>query len=72
MKKPLIFCLILLTSQIIGKEAKMKLSDLKQNLTEVIQNGHGDYALAFKNMQNGEHLLIREKESFHAASLHRR
>ncbi len=68
MKKLIILVVLLLTCQIFGKEDTMKRMELEQELTRIINDGHGNYAVAFKDIQTGETLLINEKERFHAAS----
>ena len=41
---------------------------LKQQITREFANVRGTFALAYKNLETGEEILINEKESFHAAS----
>ncbi|MBP7462360.1 MAG: serine hydrolase [Candidatus Delongbacteria bacterium] len=68
MKKLIILVLLLLTCQMFGREEPMKRLELEQELTGIIKEGHGNYAVAFKDIQTGETILINEKERFHAAS----
>lgn len=41
---------------------------LKNNIEKEFAKTPGDFAMAFKNCQNGETILINAKENFHAAS----
>lgn len=41
---------------------------LKENIKIEFAKTKGTFALAFKNLSNGEEILINEKLSFHAAS----
>jgi beta-lactamase class A len=43
-------------------------SSLKAEVETILQNQKGIFAVAFKDLTSGEELLIRERESFHAAS----
>lgn len=46
----------------------MSLSELNRQAQERFAKVEGRFAVAFKDLQNGEMLLFNEKESFHAAS----
>ena len=59
-----IFCSFLLTSCKSGKT----LTALKAEIQKEFADEQGDFALAFKNLESGETILINEKERFHAAS----
>jgi beta-lactamase class A len=41
---------------------------LKQQIEQRIQSADGQFAVAYKDLQDGETVLINEKETFHAAS----
>ncbi len=61
--------LIILSS--MAFPAKNPASDpdaLKQNIRDEFARQKGTFALAYKNLQTGEEILINEKISFHAAS----
>jgi beta-lactamase class A len=45
-----------------------KLDLLKEEILSAFENEEGTFAMAFKNLDNGETLFINEKENFHAAS----
>lgn len=42
--------------------------DIKKELTDTLSVAKGNFALAFKNLQTGEEILINEHKLFHAAS----
>ena len=48
--------------------AQMSLSELNRQTQERFAKVEGRFAVALKDLQNGEMLLFNEKESFHAAS----
>ena len=41
---------------------------IKEEILEAINSTEGDFAVAFKNIETGESILINEEENFHAAS----
>lgn len=45
-----------------------KKPDIKKSLTDTLNHAKGNFALAFKNLQTGEEILINEHRLFHAAS----
>src|SRR5262245_27921897 len=49
-------------------QGKTTLEDLRQQITEQLSKEKGVFAVAYKNLQTGEALLIRADEKFHAAS----
>ncbi|MFN8355153.1 MAG: serine hydrolase [Spirosomataceae bacterium] len=48
--------------------AQMSLSELNKQVQERFAKVEGRFAVAYKDLQSGEMLLLNEKESFHAAS----
>lgn len=52
----------------IGCTPKRDMSQLKSEIEKLFENGEGKFALAFKNIDTGEELLINAHEAFHAAS----
>lgn len=51
-----------------GCTPKKDMSELKSEIVKVFENGNGQFAMAFKDLQTGETLLINAGEKFHAAS----
>ncbi|MGE0590240.1 MAG: serine hydrolase [Cyclobacteriaceae bacterium] len=49
-------------------QSKSKLELLKESVNTELSKAEGTFGIAFKNLDNGEQLLINEKETFHAAS----
>jgi len=49
-------------------QSKTKLELLKESVNNELSKVEGTFGIAFKNLENGEQLLINEKETFHAAS----
>lgn len=49
-------------------QSKLTQEDLKQQITEQLGKQKGIYAVAYKNLETGEELLILPTEKFHAAS----
>jgi beta-lactamase class A len=47
---------------------KDPMKDLQENIKDELAKVEGDFAVAFKDLATGETLLIKEHESFHAAS----
>ncbi len=68
MKK--IICFSLLLNLLLSGKAQTagSMESLKQQIATVLGNQKGIFAVAFKNLQNGNELLINEHEIFHAAS----
>ncbi|MEI9918744.1 MAG: serine hydrolase [Bacteroidota bacterium] len=60
--KAVLFCLAIVV--FLSCEKK----DIKERLTETLNKEKGNYALAFKDLQTGEEILINEHRLFHAAS----
>ena len=50
------------------KKAATNPEQLKKQIIVEFERQNGTFALAFKNLQNGEEILINEKMNFHAAS----
>lgn len=46
----------------------MTAEQLKKDIVQELEKTKGEFAVAFKNIQTGEEILINEKEFFHAAS----
>jgi len=51
-----------------GCTPEKDMSQLKSEIESVFENGNGKFALAFKNIESGEEMLINAHEDFHAAS----
>ena len=49
-------------------QSEKEMTNLKSKIEKKLSAVQGDFAVAFKNLQNGEMILINPKESFHAAS----
>lgn len=49
-------------------QSKHTLHTLEKDITQELYKNAGDYAVAFKDLQTGEELLINAQEIFHAAS----
>lgn len=50
-------------------QSKSKIDVLKESISTELSKVEGTFGIAFKNLENGEQLLINEKETFHAASM---
>lgn len=59
----LLLCIAISISSCQSKKEK-----LITEINSVLSKQEGTFAVAFKDLQTGEEILIREKESFHAAS----
>lgn len=66
MKNTYLFALIV--SSFAGCTSKPPLESLKERIVEELGKQDGVYAVAFKDLQTNEELLILENERFHAAS----
>ncbi len=65
----IIIILIVLTSAgLISTVSGAEIENLRKTLEAEIRSSGSEVSLAFKNLQTGEMLLIREKEMVHAAS----
>ena len=53
---------------LVSCRSEKTLEDLKSEIGFEFEKEAGDFALAFKNLQSGEEILINENERFHAAS----
>lgn len=60
--------IILLSGLLFGCQPKMTLQNLEQQIEEAFAKEEGTFALAFKDLDSGEELLINANERFHAAS----
>lgn len=69
--KKYIFLVILLTffnSLFVAFAQTPSMKSLKREITDLLATQKGTFAVAFKNLTNGNELLINEHENFHAAS----
>jgi beta-lactamase class A len=48
--------------------SNMTAKQLKKDITQELEKTKGEFAVAFKDLQTGEEILINDKEFFHAAS----
>lgn len=48
--------------------SNMTAKQLKKDITQELEQTKGEFAVAFKDLQTGEEILINDKEFFHAAS----
>lgn len=53
---------------LLSCQSKMTNDKLRENIKSVLQEQPGIYAVAFKDLDTGEEILINERETFHAAS----
>ena len=67
MKNILLSTLILIIT-IFSCEEKNKYSSLEIKVIELLESQNGTFAIAFKNLEDGNEILINEDEIFHAAS----
>ena len=67
MKNILLSTLILIIT-IFSCEEKNKYSSLEIKVRELLESQNGTFAIAFKNLEVGNEILINEDEIFHAAS----
>ena len=59
-------CTLILLAALISSCAKKQ--DIVKQLTDTLTRAKGNFALAFKDLQTGEQILINEHRVFHAAS----
>ncbi len=67
MKNILLSTLILIIT-IFSCEEKTKYSSLEIKVIKLLESQNGTFAIAFKNLEDGNEILINEDEIFHAAS----
>ncbi len=67
-KKLLFFLCCPLFFQTSYTQTKISMPDLKKEVENTLTVPQADFALAFKDLQTGETLLLNEKQTFHAAS----
>lgn len=67
MKNILLSALFLIIT-IFSCEEKNKYSSLEIKVIELLESQNGTFAIAFKNLEDGNEILINEDEIFHAAS----
>ena len=67
MKNILLSSLFLIIT-IFSCEEKNKYSSLEIKVIELLESQNGTFAIAFKNLEDGNEILINEDEIFHAAS----
>lgn len=60
--------ILLLTCSLWSCQTESSLAKLEKNIRETFAGEEGTFALAWKDLQTGDHLLINEKDLFHAAS----
>lgn len=61
------FFLLLVGFSVLG-QSKQSLKGLRQQIEQELGKQPGTFAVAFRDLQTGQELLIREHENFHAAS----
>jgi beta-lactamase class A len=66
MLRVLVLTLILMTG--FSCQTKKQSESLTDDINRILDSTKGTFAVAFKDLGTGEALLIRERESFHAAS----
>jgi beta-lactamase class A len=66
MKRLLLFALF--ASILTGCDKKEDVESLKKRITEEFSKQEGTFALAFKDLETGEEIVLNEHELFHAAS----
>jgi len=66
MKRLLLFALF--ASILTGCDKKEDVESLKKRITEQFSKQEGTFALAFKDLETGEEIVLNEHELFHAAS----
>lgn len=59
---------LLFISQFSFSQSKPVPAELKQRIEQELRKQPGQFAVAFRDLQTGEELLIQEQEVFHAAS----
>lgn len=60
--------ILLLTCSLWSCQTESSLAKLEKNIRETFAGEEGTFALAWKDLQTGDRLLINEKDLFHAAS----
>ncbi|MFC6996145.1 serine hydrolase [Rufibacter roseus] len=60
--------ILLLMGCTVSKPIKNDLAPLREQITTELNKEAGTFAVAFKDLQTGQELLINEHETFHAAS----
>ena len=60
--------LLILLTACTSTQPKQRMDELRQQISATLGAQEGTFAVAFKDMQTGEELLINARESFHAAS----
>ena len=60
--------LLILPIFCLSCQQQSDLQKLENAILEEFEEEEGTFALAYKNLENGEELLINERDSFHAAS----
>ena len=66
--KNILLCALFLIITIFSCEEKNKYSSLEIKVIELLESQNGTFAIAFKNLEDGNEILINEDEIFHAAS----
>jgi len=60
--------LLLLLAACTTTKPRQSMAELRQQISATLQAQEGSFAVAFKDLNTGEELLLNERESFHAAS----
>jgi beta-lactamase class A len=63
-----LYYFVIFFSLFISCQTTITPETLKTDIAKELANTKGEFAVAFKNLQTGEEILINEKEFFHAAS----
>jgi len=66
--KNILLSTLILIITIFSCEEKNKYSSLEIKVRELLESQNGTFAIAFKNLEDGNEILINEDEIFHAAS----
>tara|TARA_B100000029_G_scaffold251335_1_gene248346 strand:- start:11251 stop:12135 length:885 start_codon:yes stop_codon:yes gene_type:complete len=66
--KNILLSTLILIITIFSCEEKNKYSSLEIKVIELLESQNGTFAIAFKNLEDGNEILINEDEIFHAAS----
>lgn len=61
-------CSLLSVNSVLMAQQKMSAMELKDEITAMLAKEQGVFAVAFRDMQTGEEILINAHERFHAAS----
>jgi len=59
---------LFITLAFVFSSCESRLEKKKKEITSFLLRQQGEFAVAFKNLENGEEILIKEHQPFHAAS----